>query len=101
VPLPRIRQILADVATFQDVSAEKPQRADLGDHGSDRESPLLEKKQVVPPELRRREPRKAPTAMRVERSNNLDVTADRGRGVIAAYQLVTEKLQQLGHRHLL
>jgi hypothetical protein len=73
----------------------------IRDNGPDGESPLLEEIQVVPSALRRSEPLKAPAALLVERSNNLDVTADRGRGVIASYQLVTETLQQLGHRHLL
>lgn len=35
MPLLRIRQVLTPVASFQDVPAKEPQRADLGDHRPD------------------------------------------------------------------
>ena len=48
----RIRQVLAHVAPLEDIAAEEPQRADLRDHRPDRQTSLLEEKQVVASELR-------------------------------------------------
>ena len=52
-PLLRIRQVLAHVPPLQDVAAEEPERADLGDDRPDGQPPLLEEEQVIAPELGR------------------------------------------------
>ena len=52
----RIRQVLAHIAPLQDITAEEPEGADLGDHGPYGEPPLFEQKQVIASELRWRDP---------------------------------------------
>lgn len=75
----RIRQVLTDVTTVQDVPAEEPQRADLRDHRPDRQAALLEEKQVITSQLGGRDPIQACTRLLTERLNDLDVAAN-GRG---------------------
>ena len=89
----RIRQVLAHVASLQHVPAEEPERADLRDHRPDRESAILEEKQVVASELGWGEPIEARTGVLAERLNDLDVAADGRTGVVATHQLVAQALQ--------
>ena len=78
---------------MQNVPAEEPQRADLGDHRPDGQASLLEEKQVVASELGGRDPIEPRTGVLAERVNDLDVAADRGSGVVATHQLVAQALQ--------
>jgi hypothetical protein len=93
MPLLRIRQVLTHVTSFQDVPAEEPQRADLGDHRPDGQAALLEEKQVVASELGGRDPVETRAGLLAKRVNDLDVAADGRRGVVATYQLVAQALQ--------
>ena len=89
----RIRQVLAHVASLQDIPAEKAERADLGDHGAHSEPPILEEEQVVASKMRWGDPIEARTCVLAERLNDLDVAADGRRGVVATHQLVAQALQ--------
>ena len=93
MPLLRIRQVLTHVATSQHVPAKESQRADLGDHRPDRQSSLLEQKQVVASELGGGESVESRTGVLAKRLNDLDVAADGRRGVVATHQLVAQALQ--------
>ena len=89
----RIRQVLAHIAPLQDITAEEPEGADLGDDGPYGEPPLFEQIQVIAPELRWRDPVEARSRVLAKRLNDLDVAADGRSGVVATDQLVAQALQ--------
>jgi hypothetical protein len=88
-----IRQVLAHIASLQNIAAEEPECADLGDDGPHGEPSLFEQIQVIAPELRGRDPIEARSGVLAKRINDLDVTADGRGGVIATYQFVAQTLQ--------
>jgi hypothetical protein len=89
----RIREVLAHIAPLQDIAAEEPEGADLGDDGPHGEPPLFEQIQVIAPELRWRDPIEARSRLLAKRLNDLDVAADRRGSVVATYELVAQALQ--------
>ena len=93
MPLLRIRQVFTYVTSFQDVPAEEPQRADLGDHRPDGQASLLEEEQVVASELVGRDPVETCAGLLPKRLNDLDVATDGRPGVVPTHQLVAQALQ--------
>ena len=93
MPLLRIRQVVTHVTSFQDVPAEEPQRADLGDHRPDGQASLLEEEQVVASELVGRDPIETRARLLPKRVNDLDVATDGRPGVVPTHQLVAQALQ--------
>jgi hypothetical protein len=93
MPLLRIRQVLTHVASFQDVPAKEPQRADLGDHRPDGQASFLEEKQVVASELGGRDPIEARTRVLAKRLYDLKLAGDGRGGVVPPFELFAQALQ--------
>jgi hypothetical protein len=89
----RIRQVVAHVAPLQNIPAEEPEGADLGNHRAHGEAPLFKEEQVVASELGRREAIEARAGVLSKRLNNLDVAANGRSRVVAPYELVAQALQ--------